>query len=178
MPVNREKFGILRMWAFSTHVLSAGSEPPRWWSRKMMRAMDTDAPSPALNREYAGEAATLRAARHDVVDFLTECGADDQTVERASLITSELASNAIQAAPGTFYQLAVRIVDPNAVSLSVRNRSAHGTFPPPKANWRPVDELAIRGRGLAIVESLTDEVSVVVEGNEVTVTTWFRLVAP
>lgn len=140
--------------------------------------MNTDASSPALHREYAGEAATLREARHDVVDFLTECGADKQTVERASLITSELASNAIQAAPGTLYQLALRVVDPNAVSLSIRNRSSHGTFPPPRASWRPVDDLAIRGRGLAIVDSLTDEVDVEVEGNEVTVTAWFRLVTP
>ncbi len=130
-----------------------------------------------MNREYAGEAATLRTARHDVVDFLTECGADGQTVERASLIASELASNAIQAAPGRPYQLRIRIVDPNAASLSVRNHTAPGAVPPAKESWRPVDDLAIRGRGLSIVDSLSDEVTVEVSGDEVVVTAWFRLIS-
>ncbi len=134
-----------------------------------------NATSPALNREYAGDPTTLRAARRDVVDFLTECGADRQTVERASLIASELASNAVQAGPGQPYELNIRVVDPNATSLSIRNHTS-GTFPPPQAKWRPVDDLAIRGRGLSIVESLADEVSVEVDGDEVTVTAWFRLI--
>lgn len=128
-----------------------------------------------MNREYAGEASTLRAARHDVVDFLLECGADNETVEKASLIASELASNAIQAAPGLTYQLHIRIVDPNSTALSVRNHSGGGTVPTPD-KWRPVDDLAIRGRGLAIVDSLSEEVSVEVDGDEVTVTAWFQLI--
>ena len=135
-----------------------------------------NATSPALNREYAGDAMTLRVARRDVVDFLTECGADYQTVERASLIASELATNAIQAAPGRPYEVRVRVVDPNAASLSIRNQTT-GTVPPPRATWRPVDDLAIRGRGLSIVESLADEVSVEFGTDEVTVTAWFRLIS-
>lgn len=129
-----------------------------------------------MNREYAGEPATLRSARRDVVNFLTECGADGQTVERASLIASELASNAIQAGPGKHYELRVRVVDPNAASLSVKNHTT-GAVPPPQAKWRPVDDLAITGRGLSIVESLSDEVTVEVDGSEVTVTAWFRLIS-
>lgn len=132
--------------------------------------------SPAMNREYDGQAATLRSARRDVVDFLTECGADSQTVERASLIASELASNAIQAAPGKPYELCVSVVDPNSASLSVRNHTS-GPVPPPQSSWRPVDDLAIRGRGLSIVDSLSDEVTVEVDGHEVTVTSWFRLIS-
>lgn len=135
-----------------------------------------NATPPALNREYAGDSSTLRLARRDVVDFLTECGADAQTVERASLIASELASNAIQAGPGHPYELRVRVVDPNAASLSIRNHTLR-TVPPPQADWRPVDDLAIRGRGLSIVQSLADEMTVEVDGDEVTVTTWFRLIS-
>lgn len=130
---------------------------------------------PTLNRQYDGEAITLRAARRDVIDFLTECGANAETVERASLITSELASNAIQAGPGTPYHLGLRVVDPNAAALSVRNHT-DGGVPPPQANWRPIDEKSIRGRGLSIVDSLADEVTVEVEGAEVVVTAWFRLI--
>lgn len=135
-----------------------------------------NATSPVLNREYAGQAATLRTARRDVVDFLTECGADSETVERASLIASELASNAIQAAPGRTYQLALRLIDPNAVSLSVRNHTSGGRVPPERSQWRPADDQAIRGRGLSIVDSLSDEVTVEVGGDEVTITCWFRLI--
>ena len=130
--------------------------------------------SPAMNREYAGDVTTLRSARRDVVDFLLELGANSQTVERASLIASELASNAIQAAPGVPYHLRIRILDPNAASLSIRNHTGGG-LPPAHDKWRPVDELAMRGRGLSIVDSLSDEVSVEVDGEEVTVTAWFRL---
>ena len=130
--------------------------------------------SPAMDREYAGESTTLRAARRDVVDFLVECGANTQTVERASLIASELASNAIQAAPGVPYHLQIHVVDPNAVSLSIRNNTRGGVLPA-QDRWRPVDELAIRGRGLSIVDSLSDEVAVKVDRDEVTVTAWFRL---
>lgn len=134
-----------------------------------------NATSPAMNQEYAGDTATLRAARRDVVGFLLECGASSTTVERASLIASELASNAIQAAPGVPYQVRVRIVEPNAASLSVRNHG-HGAVPPAHDNWRPVDELAIRGRGLSIVDAMSDRVTVAVDGDEVTVTSWFRLI--
>lgn len=136
-----------------------------------------NATSPAINRVYVGEAATLRKARRDVVDFLLECGANGQTVERASLIVSELASNAIQAAPGVPYELLLRIVDPNAASLSIKNRT-RGGVPPAQPTWRPVDGLALRGRGLSIVDSLSDEVAVEVDGDEVTVTAWFRLISP
>lgn len=135
-----------------------------------------NATSPALNREYAGEAATLRTVRRDVGDFLTEHGADGQTVERAALIASELASNAVQAAPGHTYQLALYLVAANAVSLSIRNHTTLGNVPPDKPQWRPVDNLAIRGRGLSIVEQLCDEVSVELDDDTVTVTALFRLV--
>ncbi len=132
--------------------------------------------SATMDREYAGEASTLRAARRDVVNWLSECGADGQTIERASLITSELATNAIQAAPGQPYQLRASTVEPNAASLSIRNRTSNGG-PPPRADWRPVDDLALRGRGLSIVESLADEVTVELDDDEVVVTAWFRMIS-
>jgi len=136
-----------------------------------------NATSQELSRVYQGETATLRTARRDVVDFLLECGANGQTVEQASLIVSELASNAIQAAPGIPYELHLRIVDLNAVSLSIKNRT-NGAVPPAQPSWRPTDDLAVSGRGLSIVDSLSDEVAVEVDGDEVTVTAWFQLIGP
>lgn len=135
-----------------------------------------NSPASSLNREYAGETATVRSARRDVVDWLIECGADGETVERASLIASELASNAVQAAPGSPYQLRVRVVDPDVVSLSIRNHT-DATFPPEQPTWRQLDQAATSGRGLSIVDSLSETVTVEVSGAEIIVTSLFRLVA-
>lgn len=129
----------------------------------------------AMDREYAGHTVTLRSARRDVVDWLAECEADGDTIERASLIVSELASNAIQAAPGVPYQLRLVTANPDAVELSIRNRTGGGV-PPPRGKWRPVDELAIRGRGLSIVDALSDELTVEVVGDEVIVTALFPVI--
>lgn len=134
-----------------------------------------NATSPAMNQEYAGDAPTLRAARLDVADFLLGFGASTQTVEQASLVVSELASNAIQVAPGLPYHVSIRIVEPNAVALSVRNCGL-GSVPPARGKWRPIDELSSRGRGLSIVDAVSDEVTVELDGDEVTVTAWFRLI--
>lgn len=128
----------------------------------------------ALNREYIGELSTLHAVRRDVARFLTEQGADAATLERASLIASELASNAIQASPGRPYQLRAWSGSPGVVSLSIRNHDAIST-PPPRASWPPRDALASRGRGLSIVDSLSEEVTVETEGNEIIVTARLRI---
>jgi len=127
-----------------------------------------------MDREYAGDPSTLRAARRDVVDWLNDLGADSETTERGSLIASELASNAIQATPGVPYQLHARAVALNSASLAIRSRSA-GAIPPPRASWRPVDQMAVGGRGLSIVEALSDDVIVETDGDDVIVTARFRI---
>ena len=129
-----------------------------------------------IDREYAGESHTLRWARRDVVDWLNDVGADRETTERAALIASELATNAIQAAPRVLYQLRARAMTRNTGAIAIRSRSA-GAMPPPRASWRPVDELAMRGRGLSIVEALSDDVTVETDGDDVVVTAWFRIVS-
>lgn len=135
-------------------------------------------PPYVLRREYLGDYATLRSARHEVVEFLAQQGADEETRERAALIVSELTSNAIQASPGLVYNLEVVRVD-DAAAISVRNRPA-GRFPPPREQWRPpkevsLPELSPRGRGLSIVESLADELTIEHEGDEIIITARLRL---
>ncbi|MGZ4726032.1 MAG: hypothetical protein ACXV8L_17650, partial [Ilumatobacteraceae bacterium] len=66
-------------------------------------------PSATLDRDYEGEAATLRVARRDVLAWLTDVGADESTKERAVLIVSELATNALQASPGRMYRVRVAL---------------------------------------------------------------------
>ena len=137
-----------------------------------------DDPPPALRRDYQGDFATLRSARHEVVEFLAQHGADEETTERAALIVSELTSNAIQASPGSVYNVEVVRVD-DAAAISVRNRP-DGRFPPPREQWRRAEqtslkELSPRGRGLAIVESLADELTIEHDGDVVIVTARLRI---
>lgn len=130
---------------------------------------------PPLNREYAGDAVTLRSARHDVVDWLNQHQADSDTTEQASLIVSELASNAIQASPGISYRLRLVRVGDGFAELSITNRTS-GTPLPSLGNRRLADFSALRGRGLSIVDSLSDEVTIETITDDVVVTARFRVV--
>ncbi|MEY2580669.1 MAG: Histidine kinaselike ATPase domain [Ilumatobacteraceae bacterium] len=137
-------------------------------------------PPDLLSRDYEGSLATLRLARRDVVDFLDQHGADEETKERAAIIVSELTSNAVQASPGFAYNIEVARVD-DAVAISVRNRPEAG-LPPPREEWRPAQDVTLvqlspRGRGLAIVESLSEELTIQHEGDEVVITARLRLEA-
>ncbi|MBK5334118.1 MAG: ATP-binding protein [Ilumatobacteraceae bacterium] len=136
-------------------------------------------PAAVLQREYEGELATLRAARRDVVEWLTELGADDETKGRAALVVSELTSNAIQSAPGRTYNLQVARLDDGSAAISVRNHPI-GSRPPARELWRPPPEsplrkLLPRGRGLAIVDALSEDVTVEHHGDDVVVTARVRI---
>ena len=142
-----------------------------------MNAASPD-PQPVLQREYDGDLVTLRAARAAVIDWLAGLGADDDTRERAALIVSELSSNAIQAAPGRTYSLQVRL-DDGCATISVRNHPS-GSQPPARESWRrePVTKLRNllpRGRGLAIVDSLSEDVTVEHHGDDVVVAARVRI---
>ncbi|MGZ4673771.1 MAG: ATP-binding protein [Ilumatobacteraceae bacterium] len=135
-------------------------------------------PSATLDRDYEGEAATLRVARRDVLAWLTDVGADESTKERAALIVSELATNALQASPGRMYRVRVALDGDGCASISVRNHTTGGR-PPARDRWQFADRSALRGRGLAIVTSLAEEVSVNDDADgEVVVTARIRLPLP
>ncbi|MEO8266964.1 MAG: ATP-binding protein [Ilumatobacteraceae bacterium] len=135
-------------------------------------------PSDLFRCDYAGDLRTLQRARRDVVGWLADHAADETTKERAALIVSELASNAVQASPGSSYRIEVSEVDSHLVSISVRNRPIE-QLPPPREKWRPVGnlslkEMSLRGRGLAIVDSLSEEVTIEYLDEELTVTAVLR----
>lgn len=132
-------------------------------------------PSATLDRDYDGEAATLRAARHDVLTWLSGRGADEATLQKAALIVSELATNALQAAPGQTYRVSIGLVDAECAEISVRNQ-ANGARPPDRDRWRFADRSSLRGRGLAIVSSLSEDVTVDADHDEVVVTARVRIV--
>ena len=136
-------------------------------------------PAAMFQREYEGDVATLRVARRDAVEWMTELGADDETKERAALIVSELTSNAIQAAPGRTDHLQLTLRDDGSATISVRNHP-NGSRPPPRELWRaaphsPLRKLLPRGRGLAIVDSLSEDVTVEHHGDDVVVTARVRI---
>jgi anti-sigma regulatory factor (Ser/Thr protein kinase) len=100
-------------------------------------------------------------------------------MDRGALIVSELSSNAIQNSPGLSYSLrAVRLDDEHA-AISVRNRPTD-QLPPPREDWAPpgnltLKQLSLRGRGLAIVDSLSEELTIEHVGEELVVTARIRI---
>ena len=112
-----------------------------------------------LDREYEGTTNTLHAARSDVVDCLKSYMADTDVHERAQLVVSELATNAIQASPGNPYRLRVSLAGDRSVVMELTSTTGHDA-PPPRDLWGPATAIAPKGRGLMIVGKLTDEVGI------------------
>jgi hypothetical protein len=67
----------------------------------------------------------------------------------------------------------------DVAAISVRNRTTE-KLPPPRELWRPagdvsLKELSLRGRGLAIVDSLSEDVTIEHLGDELVVTARLRI---
>jgi len=103
--------------------------------------------------------AVVNGVRLDIDSWLVAQAADDDTRDRAALVVSELVSNAIQASPGRSFRLSARRVDDSAIGLKVTNRAENPKIPP-RSEWGPDDVLAPGGRGLAIIDSVCDQVAI------------------
>jgi anti-sigma regulatory factor (Ser/Thr protein kinase) len=112
-----------------------------------------------LDREYEGMTDTLRVARLEVGGRLAERRLSVDLRERAELVVSELASNAVQASPGAPYRIRVAIESDDAVVIALTSEASQGG-PPPRAEWGPTNVLSATGRGLLIVDELSDDVNV------------------
>lgn len=123
-----------------------------------------------ISASFAGATITIALARKLVDDFLQRRSAPKDLRERAALAVSELASNAVQASPGEDYQVTVEeITDAPEFVIGVTNSTSAEAIPP-REDWGPQDVLAPRGRGLAIVESVSDSVQIEnIEGGLVSV---------
>ena len=117
-------------------------------------------PHVVLDREYDGTTSTLRAARGDMVTCLIDQSVDEDLRERAELVLSELASNAVQASPGNPYKLRLSLDADGSLVMSLTSRAHDGEGPPPRGAWGPSAVLAPSGRGLMIVDELADRVNV------------------
>lgn len=123
-----------------------------------MTPIDHRQPS-LMRRTYQADTATLQRCRDDVIAQLRTVDAADDVLERAALVVSELATNAIEHADGQPYHVEVRSDGRVQATIVVVNDAAGGG-PPPPGEWGPDHPLAVRGRGLAIVETLAEDVHV------------------
>jgi anti-sigma regulatory factor (Ser/Thr protein kinase) len=93
------------------------------------------------------------------VACLNDRNLDEDLLERAELVLSELASNAVQASPGNPYQLRLSLDADDSLVMALTSRTRNGG-PPPRESWGPSAVLAARGRGLMIVDELSDDVNI------------------
>lgn len=117
-----------------------------------------------FDRRYEGETAVVNGVRLDIDAWLIAQAADDDTRARAALVVSELVSNAVQASPGRPFDLSARRARHETITVTVTNLAEDPQIPP-RGDWRPDDVLAPGGRGLAIVDSLCDEVAITTLGD-------------
>lgn len=108
---------------------------------------------------YAGRSDVLATVRDDVARWCRDQGYSPALVDQAVLVTSELASNAVEAAPGEPFSVTLRRQPGGMASIRVANQARLST-PPPRLDWGPPDPLAPRGRGLAIVAAVSRDVVV------------------
>jgi anti-sigma regulatory factor (Ser/Thr protein kinase) len=95
------------------------------------------------------EAASVSAARHHLVGLLHERGWEAERIDDAALMTTELATNAVEHARSPFTVTA----DVAGHSLRV---AVHDASPLPPVAVRAPSAVALRGRGLALVAALAD----------------------
>lgn len=114
-----------------------------------------------FRRRFAGDPVDARSARTAMAAWLTERGEPDALIQQAALVTSELVANAVQEAPGRpFLVIARHRPVTGALTLRVVNDLARTGRPPAPGPWTVPPPASPRGRGLAIVTALADDVAV------------------
>jgi len=104
------------------------------------------------------------AARH-LLEELTNGELDEGTFADAQLVLSELVTNAVEYGVGESIRVDITRCAPAAVELRVRNRvDGDGPRVPPRP-WTMPGAPALRGRGLAVVQSLASWTSVTSEND-------------
>jgi anti-sigma regulatory factor (Ser/Thr protein kinase) len=116
----------------------------------------------------------VAAARRFVADRLNGVAADRRIVDDLRLAASELVTNAL--GHGEHEPVVVELgVNTGVVSLSVTSRSPDDHVAP-VSDWIVADADEITGRGLGIVRTLADDVSVWRGGGLLTITVERRLI--
>ncbi len=123
-----------------------------------------------FRRVYDGSSGTLHEARNDVVGWLGDHGLGTDLQQRAALVVSELATNAVQVSPGSDYSIQLSIDHDQAAVIEVTSHTSY-EMPPPREHWGPPSRLAPRGRGLMIVSEVAEDVAIDVPNDDTVVVT-------
>jgi serine/threonine-protein kinase RsbW len=132
------------------------------WSR------EPAADGPLLERRFPGEAARLAAVRRELGTWAAATGLDDEAVEDLLLASYEAMVNAAEHA----YTDGERPVDLSAVC------TAEGCVlvtVQDEGHWRPIPaDPGHRGRGLAMINNLSDHAEIHRRPEGTTVSLWWR----
>lgn len=121
-----------------------------------------NAPIDLLMRSYPSVPHSTRAARDFVVGELRRAKASERSVANFELIVSELVTNSVQYGNGAEIVVGVDAVTDGWYTVSISS-GVDGELPPlDPASWTVADAEMRSGRGLGIVRSLADAVSVAV----------------
>lgn len=121
-----------------------------------------NAPIDLLMRSYPSVPPSTRAARDFVVGELRRANATERSVANFELIVSELVTNSVQYGNGAEIVVGVDAVTDGWYTVSISS-GVDGELPPlDPATWTVADAEMRSGRGLGIVRSLADAVSVAV----------------
>jgi len=127
-----------------------------------MRATTMNAPVDLLLRSYPSTPPTARAARNFVVAQLRRAAASEDAVADFELIVSELVTNSVQYGNGAEIVVGVDAVTGDWYTVSISS-GVDGALPPlDPTSWTVADAEMRSGRGLGIVHSLADDISVAV----------------
>jgi anti-sigma regulatory factor (Ser/Thr protein kinase) len=129
----------------------------------------------AAERMFSADTASIGEARRFVREIAAESmnGRGDDLLGDVELAVSELVTNAVEY--GLDEPVAVRVtVTPVAVVVSVRSARTSSAIADP-STWAGPLPVMRTGRGLAIVRSVSDDVSVDADDSTVTVRCTFHL---
>ena len=105
------------------------------------------------------DTSSVGEARRRIDAWMAERGGATELRDRVALVVSELVTNAIEASRDGVELCADRDARTGSVQVQVSNRAPAGAVPD-RRDWGPDSLMAERGRGLAIVEALSESVSV------------------
>lgn len=109
---------------------------------------------------YPGNDSVLADIRADVARWFADHAFSVDAIDRAVLLVSELCSNAVEAGPDHPIEVRLAVEGPGRRAVVAVSNTTLGNVPPPSERWALTDPLAPRGRGLAIVDALSDKVTV------------------
>lgn len=116
-------------------------------------------PVDLLMRSYPSLPRSTHAARAFVVGELRNAAASDRTVANFELIVSELVTNAVQYGNGAEIVVGVDAVTDGWYTVSISSGVDVELPPLDPASWSIADAGMRSGRGLGIVRSLADDLS-------------------